>query len=66
MKLNLLHSCFGISFLLILIGFLFAGMIREQELFSDSSCYYDYLCDTLQFPEINPFYCKGRRWRHTI
>ena len=61
---NLLYSCLGLSFILLFIGFLFAGLVRPKEPFDISSCYYDYLKTVLRFPDINPFYYKGRKWRY--
>ena len=64
MKQNLLYSCLGISFMLVLIGFIFAGIVRPKEPFDISSCYHDYMCNILNFPDNNPFYYKGRNWRY--
>lgn len=64
MKQNLLYSCLGISFILVFIGFLFARMVRPSEPFDISSCYYDYMCNNLNFADNNLFYYNGRRWRH--
>lgn len=67
---NLLFSCLGISFILIFIGFIFAGFVDryinslKKEPFDIGSCYHEYLQQVLRFPDINPFYCKGRRWRY--
>ena len=64
MKFTLLYSCLGLSFILVFIGFIFACIIRPKEPFDISSCYYDYLCHILKFPDNNPFYSKGRQWRY--
>ena len=37
---------------------------KSKEDYQDSCCYYEYLQDTINYPDINPFYCKGRRWRY--
>jgi hypothetical protein len=29
-----------------------------------SKCYYEYLRHILYFPNINPFYYKGRKWKY--
>lgn len=64
MKQNLLYSCLGISFMLVLLGFLFVGMLRHREEFDISSCYDEYICNLPRLFNNNPFYNRGRRWRY--
>ena len=57
-------SCIVLFFLLLVVCFLSTTNIRNKEEYQDSCCYYEYLHDTIKYPNINPFYCKGRRWRY--
>ncbi len=57
-------SCIWLFFLLLFICFLSTKMIRNNETYENSCCYYKYLHNIIKYPDINPFYCKGRRWRY--
>jgi hypothetical protein len=57
-------SYIGLFFLLIFICFLSTKIIKNNEYYEDSCCYYEYLNNIIKYSDINPFYCKGRRWRY--